>query len=275
MAEAAGGMQIDDPGLARSLGVAVRHCHDAGLLQAEHVVDALAADQGVDQRQFGGTGIAEDVLDALGLQGFEQHVGAEAPVGWGGGHGRALLSSDVGQPGRLDYRQFPIAGWPARCFGSLRIGSRTVRGSRHLHRLAGCVVPNAVRRMFVEGTSGMAAIVGQIGVCLKNRPVPRADCRLGSKLLARTSRAGRHRDPGRRAAVRCCDWTTTAAHFPKLAGCRGPPLRQWCRRSRRGVTSNATGRAPMPTSIRLRRATRVSSMRRDEAGRRHRRDAVA
>ena len=79
--EAAGGMQVDHAGLARGLGIAVGHGHHAGFLQAHDVADVLAPDEGVDERQFGGTGIAEDVLDPLGFEGFKQYVGTASGGG--------------------------------------------------------------------------------------------------------------------------------------------------------------------------------------------------
>ena len=46
-------------------------------------MDLLAADEGIDEGQFGGAGVTEDVLDAFGLEGFEQHVCAATNVGVG------------------------------------------------------------------------------------------------------------------------------------------------------------------------------------------------
>ena len=78
VAEPAGGVQVHEAGLAGGLRVAVGHRHDAGLLQAEHVVEPRAVGQGIDQRQFRGARITEDVLAAFTLQDVEQDVGTSA-----------------------------------------------------------------------------------------------------------------------------------------------------------------------------------------------------
>ena len=58
MAHTSGRMQVDEAGLARGLRVTVGHAHDHGFLQAQHVAKVGREIQ--EQRQFGGTGVAED-----------------------------------------------------------------------------------------------------------------------------------------------------------------------------------------------------------------------
>ncbi len=65
-------MQVDHRELAGGLGVAVGHRHHGGLLQAEDVVDLVLGRERIHQRQLGGAGIAEQVLDAFLLQEIEE-----------------------------------------------------------------------------------------------------------------------------------------------------------------------------------------------------------
>ena len=58
-------MEIDDGELARRLRVAVGHCQDRRLLQAEDVAQTGFDGQRIHQRQLGGAGIAEQDVDAL------------------------------------------------------------------------------------------------------------------------------------------------------------------------------------------------------------------
>jgi hypothetical protein len=79
MAEPAGGVKIDKAGPAGRLRIAVGHRHHARLLQAPDVTDVGGIDQRVDQRQFGGAGIAENIPHAFAAQHIEQQGGTAAP----------------------------------------------------------------------------------------------------------------------------------------------------------------------------------------------------
>ena len=72
VAEARRDMEVEHGELARGLGVAVRHRHQRGLLQAEHVADVVLDRERIHQRQLGGAGIAEQDIDALLLQQLEE-----------------------------------------------------------------------------------------------------------------------------------------------------------------------------------------------------------
>src|SRR5450759_1370408 len=61
VADAGGGMKIDEGGVAGGLGVAVGHADHRGFLQAQHIVDVVRPVG--EKRQFGRTGIAEHLLD--------------------------------------------------------------------------------------------------------------------------------------------------------------------------------------------------------------------
>jgi hypothetical protein len=74
IAETGRHMQVDDGEPAGGLGVAVRHGHDHGFLQAEDVTKPRIAGQGVHQRQLGGAWVAENHLDALLGQKIEQRL---------------------------------------------------------------------------------------------------------------------------------------------------------------------------------------------------------
>ena len=68
VAQAGRDMEVRDRELAGRLRVAVRHRHDGGLLQAEHVAQLVLGRERIHQRQLGGAGIAEQDLDAFLLR---------------------------------------------------------------------------------------------------------------------------------------------------------------------------------------------------------------
>jgi len=72
VAEAGRDVEIDDRELAGGLRIAIRHRHDRGLLQAEHIADIGLSRERVHQLQFGCAGIAEHDLHALLLQQVEE-----------------------------------------------------------------------------------------------------------------------------------------------------------------------------------------------------------
>jgi hypothetical protein len=72
-------VKIDKAGPAGHLRMAVGHRHHARLLQAPDVTDVGGIDQRVDQRQFGGAGIAENIPHAFAAQHIEQQGGTAAP----------------------------------------------------------------------------------------------------------------------------------------------------------------------------------------------------
>ena len=65
-------MQIDEPGVAGRLRVAVSHADDGGLLQAEYVIDIVGPVG--EERQFGRAGIAEHLLDSERAQQPERGI---------------------------------------------------------------------------------------------------------------------------------------------------------------------------------------------------------
>ena len=60
--------------LAGGLRIAVGHRHDGGFLQPQHIADLVLGREGIHQRQLGRAGIAEDDLDALLLEQFEERM---------------------------------------------------------------------------------------------------------------------------------------------------------------------------------------------------------
>ena len=75
--EAGGGVEVEERGAAGGLGVAVGHAHDGGLLEGEHVGEVVGLGEGVEQRQLGAAGVAEDVSDAFRAEHVEHHVAGE------------------------------------------------------------------------------------------------------------------------------------------------------------------------------------------------------
>ena len=87
VAETRRDMEVRDRELAGRLRVTVRHRHDAGLLQAEHVAQLVLGRERVHQRQLGGAGIAEQDLDAFLLQELQEgtlsgHDGQTTSSNW-------------------------------------------------------------------------------------------------------------------------------------------------------------------------------------------------
>ena len=72
VAEAGRDVKVDHRELARRLRIAVRHADDGRFLQAEHVAQLVVDRERVHQRQFGGAGIAEQNVDALLLEQFQE-----------------------------------------------------------------------------------------------------------------------------------------------------------------------------------------------------------
>ena len=78
VAEPGRGVQVEERRPAGGLGVAVGHARRRRLLEGEHVVEVVDVGEGVDQRQLGRPGVAEDVADALGAQHLEQDLAARS-----------------------------------------------------------------------------------------------------------------------------------------------------------------------------------------------------
>ena len=62
--------------LAGGAGVAVGHGDDNRLLQAEHVAHVRIIGERMHDREFGGSRIAEEMGNALGLQQFDKGAAA-------------------------------------------------------------------------------------------------------------------------------------------------------------------------------------------------------
>ena len=101
------------PGRRPRLRVAVGHRHHARFLQGEHVVDLRGAQQGVDQGQLGGAGIAEDILDALAFEQFEQQLGATTRREVGGAPDTAGPGAEGGWVGHRCALRLQVAMMPA------------------------------------------------------------------------------------------------------------------------------------------------------------------
>ncbi|MGY3617600.1 hypothetical protein ACVJGD_003796 [Bradyrhizobium sp. USDA 10063] len=90
-------MQIDEAGVPRRLGIAVRHADDGGFLQPQHVVDVVGPV--AQERQFGRARIAEHLLDAESAQQAERRVldrdGFAVGGGWLAGRHQAILPSFI------------------------------------------------------------------------------------------------------------------------------------------------------------------------------------
>jgi hypothetical protein len=71
--EAGRHVDVDDAHLPGRLRVAVGRRHRRGFLQAQDVLERRVG-QGVEERQLGGAGIAEEVADTSRLQDFHQHA---------------------------------------------------------------------------------------------------------------------------------------------------------------------------------------------------------
>ncbi len=67
-------VQVDEGGAAGHPRVAVGHRDDRALLHAQDVVDVGRVDQRVEQRQLGGAGVAEDLVDAFVAQHGQERV---------------------------------------------------------------------------------------------------------------------------------------------------------------------------------------------------------
>ena len=72
IADAGGGMQIDEAGIAGGLGVTVGHADHGGFLKSQHVVDIVRPV--AQERQFGRAGIAEHLSDSERPQQIERGV---------------------------------------------------------------------------------------------------------------------------------------------------------------------------------------------------------
>ena len=72
VAQAGRGVQVQEGRPPGQLRVAVRHGHRARLLEGEDVADVLRPGEGIDQRQLGAAGVAEDMADALAAEDVEQ-----------------------------------------------------------------------------------------------------------------------------------------------------------------------------------------------------------
>jgi len=69
--ETTGSMQVDEAWLTRGLRVTVGHRDHGGFLQPKHIVELRSIKQGIDQWQFRGARIAENILAAFAFQDIE------------------------------------------------------------------------------------------------------------------------------------------------------------------------------------------------------------
>ena len=76
VSQAAADVQVDHAAAARRLGVAVGDGHGRHLLQGKDVLQAAIGDQGIDQRQLGRAGIAEQIAHAAAGQQFQHRFDA-------------------------------------------------------------------------------------------------------------------------------------------------------------------------------------------------------
>ncbi len=108
-------VQVDERGPAARPGVAVGHRHRRRLVQGELVGQVGSLRQRVHERQLGGAGIAEDVLDALCAQQLDQR-----PRSLHKGHGTARLGLHARSQGCIqdsrrgsrDRGPHTHSGWP-------------------------------------------------------------------------------------------------------------------------------------------------------------------
>ena len=99
MAHPSGRMQVHETGVARGLGVAIGHTHHHGFLQTQHVAEVGREIQ--EQRQLGGTRVAEDSGDAEAAQQVEHRLPhADQVLVVQRGHARLLQPYEAAQ-----YRQ--------------------------------------------------------------------------------------------------------------------------------------------------------------------------
>jgi hypothetical protein len=74
--QAGGTVDVEERRPPCGLRVPVSHACRHRFVQSQHVAEPAVGRQGVDQRQLGGSGVTENVPDALGLQDLEQDLGS-------------------------------------------------------------------------------------------------------------------------------------------------------------------------------------------------------
>ena len=90
IAEAAGGVEVDDADRAGGLGEAIGHGQDGDFLEAQDVLEAVVVGEGLVEGKLGGAWVAEEVSDAGLSQDIEEgldavHEGVARGGKFGGG----------------------------------------------------------------------------------------------------------------------------------------------------------------------------------------------
>ena len=129
VAQPAGGVDVGHGQAAGGHGEAVGHGHDRDLVEAEDVGEPRVVGQGVDQRQLGGAGVAEDVADAGAGEDLQERLDAA-----GGPHRPCPLSRRQG-PGRPTPRPAAPPRMPPRTSPSSM--PTTAAGQAATHSIAG------------------------------------------------------------------------------------------------------------------------------------------
>ena len=101
------GVQVAHGEPAGGLGPAIGHAHHHHLVEAQHIAQALFHHEGIEQRQFGGAGVAEDDLDAFRMEDVEEEMlagpallAAHGIISSSVTGGRRTLPSSSPAPGR-------------------------------------------------------------------------------------------------------------------------------------------------------------------------------
>ncbi len=74
IAETRGDVQVHDARLAARLGIEARRAHRDALVQGNVVAQPRVVDEPVEQGIFGGAGVPEDAVYAVGDEPFHEHL---------------------------------------------------------------------------------------------------------------------------------------------------------------------------------------------------------
>ena len=80
VSKTAGGMQIDKTGLAGGFRVAVGNGDHAALLECQNIVNIFMAKKGINERKFGGAGVAKNIFHTFTLQHFKENIGTRSHI---------------------------------------------------------------------------------------------------------------------------------------------------------------------------------------------------
>ena len=78
--QAARGMQIDKARFAGGFRIAVGNRHHGALLKRQNIVNIFMAKQGINERKFGGAGVAKNIFHAFTLQHFKKNIGTRSHI---------------------------------------------------------------------------------------------------------------------------------------------------------------------------------------------------